>query len=183
MRLDAMKRADVVRRPGSWSVLGAVLAAGVLLPMAGWSQSSGAPVSFANPLPGERVTSRFGERVDPFSAARVTHTGVDVHGKPTSRVRAAASGIIEVATARYGGDDRHGTVVVVDHGRRLKTFYSHLDLLAVTAGDRVGKGDLLGIPGTTGRVTGRHLHFEVWENGTPVDPARFVEDWREPSAQ
>lgn len=65
-------------------------------------------------------------------------------------------------------------MVIVDHGEGLRTFYSHLHGLAVTPGQGVTTGQELGTVGSTGDSTGPHLHFEVWQDGEPVDPAEWV---------
>ena len=100
-------------------------------------------------------------------------------GKPGSEIHAAAAGRVEEATTDYAGGAAHGTVVILDHGGGIKTFYSHLDRLDVAKGQSVACGEVLGTQGTTGKVTGAHLHFEVWENGEFRDPALFVSEWRE----
>jgi len=69
------------------------------------------------------------------------------------------------------------SLVVLDHGDGSKTFYSHLSELKVTTGRPVSRGATIGLVGNTGRSTGPHLHFEVWENGRQVDPASVIPDW------
>lgn len=186
MRIRDILHGRVPTRPRSLPALAVATLAGLfLLPMASPSSPaaadpSGATLGLAlsNPLPGARVTSPFGERRDPFGQALQEHRGVDLHARRGEGVRAATAGVVEVATTRYAGGEHHGTVVVLDHGEGLKTFYSHLDSLAVEAGRRVAEGELLGGAGITGAVTGPHLHFEVWRDGVPVDPARYVAGWR-----
>lgn len=191
MRLRDIVEQGPRRRPRPALALAAAVAAGaVLLPLASppgraaeaavggqEAETSTAAASFANPLPAGRVTSPYGPTRDPWSGEVVHHRGIDVAAPAGEGVGAAAAGVVEVATTRYSGGASHGTVVVLDHGGGVKTFYSHLETLDVEAGQKVGRGQQLGLVGATGRVTGRHLHFEVWQDGEPVDPARYVAGW------
>ena len=68
----------------------------------------------------------------------------------------------------------YGNVVEVDHGRGFKTRYAHLASFSVRQGQTVGVGQKVGAMGSTGRSTGTHLHYEVWENGRVRDPTRFL---------
>lgn len=135
-------------------------------------------VALANPMPGSRVSARWGPMRSPFTGEVVHHRGIDLVGRAGAQVHAAGDGLVEAATAEYSGGADHGTVVVLDHGGGIKTFYSHLGSLAVQEGQRVSQGDVLGTQGVTGKTTGPHLHFEVWENGEYVDPALYVAEWR-----
>lgn len=139
---------------------------------------AGQSIVLSNPMPGARVTSAWGPAVNPFDGKEAHHRGVDVAGPSGSEVHAAADGVVREATTDYSGGAAHGTVVVIDHGRGVTTFYSHLADLLVTPGQSVGGGEVIGTQGSTGRVTGPHLHFEVWVNGEPRDPADFVAEWR-----
>ncbi len=131
---------------------------------------------FSSPIPGPRITSRFGARPDPYTGRRKIHSGIDIDAVRGQRVFAAADGKVAVASTRYGRD--WGTVVVLDHGRGLETLYAHLERFTVRPGQRVARGQTIGIAGRTGNATGVHLHFEVWERGKRVDPARYVEELR-----
>lgn len=104
----------------------------------------------------------------------VHHRGVDLVAPSGTAIEAPAAGRVTVATERYEGGAHHGTVVVIDHGDGLQSFYSHLDSLTVAPGQDVARGQTLGTVGSTGEVTGPHLHFEVWRHGEPVDPAEVV---------
>jgi murein DD-endopeptidase MepM/ murein hydrolase activator NlpD len=191
MRLKSIKKGSSLRRANVLYSLPAALAFGlVLLPMStGSMKPENAEIAdavaparpqdavLANPMPGSRVSSAWGRRTNPYTGEEAHHRGVDLVNKPGSPVHAAADGVVEVATADYAGGENHGTVIIIDHGGGLKTFYSHLDMLAVEVGDRVSRGGRIGTQGSTGKVTGPHLHFEVWVDGEYVDPARFVADW------
>lgn len=170
----------------------------LLLPMAGTStgviatsgrdsSSSRSPEQagtfvLSNPMPGARVSAAWGPMLNPFTHEKAQHRGVDLVGKPGSEIRAAAAGQVEEATTDYAGGAAHGTVVILDHGNGIKTFYSHLDRLDVARGQRVTRGEVVGTQGSTGKVTGAHLHFEVWEKGEFRDPALFVSEWQEEGA-
>ncbi len=134
---------------------------------AGASVVGGRLVGFVMPLRGP-LTSRFGSRVHPLFGRRHFHTGVDIaapHGAP---VRAAADGTVLFA-GWYGG---YGRLIVVDHGQGLSTLYGHLSAILVGAGTRVTRNHVIGRVGSTGYATGPHLHYEVRQNGRPIDPLR-----------
>ena len=123
--------------------------------------------SFAHPLDGT-VTSPFGMRFHPILHYTKLHTGTDFAGG--SIIRAADDGrvLMTVLSAAYGN------FTVIDHGvvdgKHLTTAYAHQARFLVRQGQVVHKGDPIGIVGSTGYATGPHLHFEVRENGTVVDP-------------
>lgn len=132
---------------------------------------SGGSDGFVWPLPcSTRVTSRFGNRSDPFTAQTRYHSGIDIDGfgNDGAPVVAAASG--EVITASYDGS--YGNYVVIDHGG-TSTVYAHMSGLAVSAGQYVSQGQTIGYVGATGRATGTHLHFEVYVGDSRVDPAQY----------
>lgn len=97
------------------------------------------------------------------------HTGFDIvmYYRP---VHAARTGVVVYA----GGMGSYGMAVVIQHGDGLKTLYAHLSSVRVRSGQDVQAGQEIGISGNTGLSTGPHLHFEVIQNGKPVNPARFV---------
>ncbi|HSG81184.1 MAG TPA: M23/M56 family metallopeptidase [Gemmatimonadota bacterium] len=139
-------------------------------------QQVNAPV-LANPLPGSRVSARFGPMIDPFNGGKADHKGIDLVGAPGAEVLAPADGLVQVATEEYSGGPAYGTVVILDHGGGLTTHYYHLGGLSVSDGERVSSGEPIGIQGATGRTTGPHVHFEVRVDGEPRDPALYVADW------
>lgn len=133
--------------------------------------SGGGSEGFVWPLPcSTRVTSRFGNRTDPFTGQTRYHSGLDIDGfgNDGSPVVAAASGT--VITASY--DSAYGNYVIIDHGD-TSTVYAHLSGLAVSYGDTVSQGQTVGYVGSTGRATGTHLHFEVYVGDGRVDPAQY----------
>jgi murein DD-endopeptidase MepM/ murein hydrolase activator NlpD len=187
MRIRSILEPPARRPRPLFTLLGVVALALFLLPMAeGTTQAetaagdgeAAAAAEMTNPLPGRKVTSPFGTRRDPFGTVTQEHRGVDVHVQPGDLVRSSADGVVEVATEHFAGGEHYGTVVIVDHGDDLKSFYSHLSSLAVKPGDTVHAGSVLGEAGSTGKVTGPHLHFEIWKVGDPINPADFVTDWQ-----
>jgi murein DD-endopeptidase MepM/ murein hydrolase activator NlpD len=118
------------------------------------------PRSFARPS-GAAVGDRFGPRGTRF------HTGIDFKAWFGARVRAAGRGRVVYAGWDPGG---YGNLVVVRHGRALRTWYAHLARIDVRRGQRVHRGTRLGTVGATGHATGPHLHFEIRVRGAAVDP-------------
>jgi murein DD-endopeptidase MepM/ murein hydrolase activator NlpD len=116
------------------------------------------------------ITSGFGPRVHPIFGDVRMHTGVDYEANAGDPIRAAADGTVVWAGWRGG----YGNVVVVDHGKRLATLYAHQSRMAVSAGQQVLRGGVIGFVGSTGFSTGPHLHFETRELGTPVDPITYL---------
>ena len=173
------KSATARRGTVVYSLLAPIALALFLLPLASpVTPARQSQVTLDNPMPGSRVTAAWGPMMNPFTGKEAHHKGIDIVGGPGARVLAPADGLIKVATADYAGGADHGTVIILDHGSGVETFYSHLGSLAVAGGERVSRGTVLGTQGSTGKVTGPHLHFEVWVNGEPTNPGRFVADWR-----
>ena len=124
---------------------------------------------FRRPTPA-RTTSGFGVRFDPFNGRPAVHQGQDFAAPLNTPIQATAPGIVSFVGIRSG----YGNVVEIDHGRGFKTRFAHLNSMAVQAGQRVTLGQRIGAMGNTGRSTGVHLHYEVWMNGRPQNPARFM---------
>ncbi|MGQ0548600.1 MAG: murein hydrolase activator EnvC family protein [Armatimonadota bacterium] len=114
------------------------------------------------------VTSRFGFRRHPIFRIRQFHQGLDIAAAQGSPVRAAFAGVVLFA-GWYGG---YGKLVIIDHGQGTSTLYGHLSAILASPGQQVPQGHLVGRVGSTGYSTGPHLHFEVRQNGKPVDPTR-----------
>lgn len=126
---------------------------------------------FVWPVPcSTRVTSRYGNRADPFTGETRYHSGIDIDGfnNAGNAIVAAASGT--VITASYDGG--YGNYVIIDHGS-TSTVYAHCSGLAVSTGDYVSQGQTIGYLGDSGRATGVHLHFEVYVGDSRVDPAQY----------
>lgn len=128
--------------------------------------------SFIWPVPcSTRVTSRYGNRIDPFTLQERYHAGIDIDGFGNAGNSIVAADGGSVKTASYDGD--YGYYVVIDHGNATQTLYAHMSGLAVSAGDSVEQGQVIGYLGDTGRATGVHCHFEVFVNGSRTDPAAY----------
>jgi murein DD-endopeptidase MepM/ murein hydrolase activator NlpD len=125
---------------------------------------------FGNPAPGRTITSRFGNRLDPFLGRPALHTGIDFRAETGADVKATGAGKVTVAENSGG----YGNMVEIDHGQGVSTRFGHLSTILVRAGDKVEAGDIIGRAGSTGRSTGPHVHYEVRRNDTPVDPMRFL---------
>lgn len=118
-----------------------------------------------------RITSRFGNRSDPFTGETRYHSGIDIDGYGNDGAPVVASDGGTVVTATY--NDGYGNYVIIDHGNGYQTLYAHMSGLAVGAGQTVSQGQTVGYLGATGRATGTHCHFEVFINGERTDPAQF----------
>lgn len=124
------------------------------------------------PLDGN-LLSGFGSRQDPFGGEgeRGFHSGVDIAGPTGATVRTTGDGIVVQAQATSGG---YGRLVVVDHGSGYQSYYAHLSRIAVQVGQTVRRSDVIGLVGSTGRVTAPHLHYEVRRGGVPMNPYGFM---------
>jgi len=98
------------------------------------------------------------------------HRGVDFSVPTGTEIRAMAEGRVRYAGTMSG----FGNVVWLDHGGTILSVYAHLSSIRVREGERVGRGDLVGLSGATGDVTAPHLHFEVWRFGREVDPVPLM---------
>jgi len=116
------------------------------------------------------ISSRYGERNDPFTGEREQHLGLDFAGTRGSEVLSVASGVVISAANRIG----YGSTVEIDHGNGYQTRYAHNHELQVKAGDHVTAGQVIALMGDTGRASAPHVHFEVLRNGSRIDPAKFV---------
>ncbi len=134
-----------------------------------WVSVAGAPTLW--PVIGP-ISSSFGERQDPFNGEGAFHSGVDISANFGDPVRAAADGTVEYASMASG----YGREILINHGNGIQTLYGHLSGFAVTAGQQVSRGQVIGYIGMSGRATGPHLHYEVRIHNTPVNPHRYLQD-------
>lgn len=122
------------------------------------------------PVKGGYISSKYGERTDPFSGAKSYHDGVDLAGRVGAKVAAAASGIVIFSGTKKG----YGKVLKIHHGNGIVTLYAHNNELLAEVGDYVTKGQKVATVGSTGRSTGPHVHFEVQLDGKTVDPEKYL---------
>lgn len=130
-----------------------------------------APVARGTTLSGKGVrptaiTSGFGMRRHPILGQWRSHLGVDMAAPSGSPVLSPGAGTVRSA----GWQGGYGLTVTVEHANGIVTRYAHLSGVAVSSGQRIGKGAVIGLVGSTGRSTGAHLHYETWVNGQPVNP-------------
>ncbi|MDQ6421920.1 M23 family metallopeptidase [Paenibacillus sp. LHD-117] len=117
---------------------------------------------FSWPVSGARLTSKFGSRWGR------SHNGIDMIGGKT--IKAADNGIVEFVGTKEG----LGKCIIINHQNGYKTVYGHLSSYKVSKGDKVEKGDSIGVMGNTGNSTGTHLHFEVHKNGVMQNPLKYL---------
>lgn len=127
------------------------------------------------PLPSTKakVTSPFGLRNHPILKRRKMHNGIDFGSGMNAHVYAAAHG--KVLLAQYSNS--FGNWIMIEHQNGYTSIYAHLNSMEVRKGQRVRKGDKIGLTGSTGRSTGPHLHYEVRLNGTPINPEGYLAEF------
>lgn len=122
------------------------------------------------------ITSPYGSRLHPIQGVIKNHDGIDIGGKLGDPVYAAEDGIVIYSQYNTGG---YGNMVMIDHGLntngvKIVTLYAHGNKLLKSVGETVKQGDIIMEMGSTGNSTGPHVHFEVRENGTHVDPKNYL---------
>ena len=121
------------------------------------------------PLDDSVLSSDFGYRVSPISGRWKFHSGVDLAAPIGTPVHACKWGKVQSAIQ---GDNVFGNYIILQHTNGMTSVYAHLSQILVKQGDIVSKGKEIGKVGTTGASTGPHLHFEVRQNGRPMNPLR-----------
>ena len=144
-RLDSVR--DTVERRHALAV-----ATPSIWPVAGW------------------LTSSFGTRTDPFTGDPDFHPGLDISADYGQPVLATGDAVVQSA----GPNGSYGNMVVLDHHFGIVTKYGHLSRIAVTEGQQVSRGDVIGYVGSTGRSTAAHLHYEIWMNGRLTNPLTLL---------
>jgi murein DD-endopeptidase MepM/ murein hydrolase activator NlpD len=121
---------------------------------------------FRFPLRFFRVTSDFGLRANPFSGNVVMHQGLDLAAPEGTEVFAAADGTV----IGLGFDTVYGNYIIISHSEKWTSVYGHLQKIETLLQSNVKSGSLIGRVGSTGQSTGPHLHFELWQDGKPLNP-------------
>lgn len=117
------------------------------------------------------ITSRQGPRVDPVTGEIGRgHGGTDIGASYGSAIYAADGGTVIKSGYEEGG---YGNYIMIDHGNEMQTLYAHMSAKSVSVGDKVSQGQTIGLVGSTGRSTGPHLHYELYVNGSRVDPQSY----------
>ncbi len=117
-----------------------------------------------------RIGSYFGIRMDPFYKVKKFHEGVDFTAPVGTEIYAAGNGVVTKAGRNFGG---YGNQVVIDHGYSYSTLYAHMSKILVRPGEKVKRGQVIGLVGNTGKSTAPHLHYEVRKNDRAVNPIYF----------
>jgi murein DD-endopeptidase MepM/ murein hydrolase activator NlpD len=118
------------------------------------------------------ITSGFGPRISPFTEKPTWHDGLDIGAAANAPVQAPAQGRV----TSVGFDPKLGHMVKLDHGFGIETLYGHLAKPLVKEGQRVKRGDVVGLVGSSGLATGPHLHYMVKVNGQSLDPNKYILD-------
>jgi len=116
------------------------------------------------------ISSKYGDRTDPFTGESARHDGLDFVAARGSDVLSVANGVVVGAGKRNG----YGNTVEIDHGNGYRTRYAHNESMSVEPGTQVIAGQVIAKLGSTGRTSTPHVHFEVLQNGVAVNPAKFV---------
>lgn len=118
----------------------------------------------------DRIGSGFGYRTDPFYRTQRFHAGIDFTAPRGVEVYATADGTVALVKTEIWGYGQH---IVINHGNGFETLYGHLSKFKVKTGQKVKRGQLIGLIGSTGKSTAPHLHYEVHKNGEALNPAFF----------
>lgn len=132
-----------------------------------------ASIPAVQPIPNEDLTQTaggFGMRIHPIHKIPKFHAGMDFTAKQGTPIHATGDG--RVTYAEYGTNG-YGMHVIIDHGFGYETLYAHMSALKVRRGQKVKRGDVIGLVGNTGLSAGPHLHYEVHKGGEAVDPANY----------
>ncbi len=146
---------------------GTVLDSGLVLPpLRNANNADGDPPAFAWPLP----VPGFVARSDVNAAGKGSDPGIDIAVPAETQVRAMAAGVVKEVRR----DDVYGNYLVIDHSGGMESLYGHASRVLVREGDRVGRGQLVALAGSTGRSSAPNLHFEIRKDGRGVDPLQFI---------
>lgn len=126
--------------------------------------------AYVYPLMGPRLSSEYGSRQHPIYKSKKHHEGVDLAAPDGAPIRSIQSGVVVFADT-YAG---YGKLIVVRHASGLTSHYGHCSVIHARPGQKVLAGEIIGLVGSTGKVTGAHLHFEIRMGGRSQDPETFL---------
>jgi len=118
-----------------------------------------------------RLTSGFGRRSDPINNRPAFHAGIDIKGNIGQKIKATADGVVKTSSYEKNG---FGNFVILRHGNGYETVFGHLSKRLVKVGEKIQRGQVIGLMGNSGRSTGPHLHYEVRYNGEPINPKKYL---------
>ncbi|MDG1913311.1 MAG: M23 family metallopeptidase [Crocinitomix sp.] len=117
-----------------------------------------------------RISSGYGWRIDPIYKTKKMHWGLDFTAETGTNIYSTGNGVVkEIEEKRWG----YGNCIIIDHGFGYQSRYAHLSGFKVKKGDRVVRGQLIGLVGSSGKSTAPHLHYEIEKNGKKIDPVHF----------
>jgi len=128
-------------------------------------------IQFELPVREGNVTQKFAISINPFTKKEVFHKGMDIAAPRGTNICASEDGIVILADSLEG----HGNKIVIQHTNGFTTHYSHLFKILISEEERVEKGAIIGLVGSTGLSTSPHLHFEIRQDGEAVDPAEYLD--------
>jgi len=118
----------------------------------------------------KRISSYFGYRIDPIYKVKKYHSGIDFSAPKGTEVFATGDGVVKkIRHSRRG----YGNTITIDHGYGYKTFYAHLSKILVKKGQKVKRGEVIGLVGNTGKSTAPHLHYEIVKNNKKINPIYY----------
>jgi murein DD-endopeptidase MepM/ murein hydrolase activator NlpD len=118
----------------------------------------------------DKITSNFGDRINPITKVKEKHEGIDITAKEGTDVKAVFDGVVE----KVENNKTLGLMVSIDHNNGYKTVYGHLSEIEVNEGEDISVGSVIAKSGNTGLSTGPHLHFEVHKDNIPVNPMDYL---------
>lgn len=117
-----------------------------------------------------RMASGYGYRIDPHYKVQKFHAGMDFTAPRGTPIYATGDGVVSRADSESSGYGKH---VRINHGYGYETLYAHMSKMLVVPGQKIKRGDIIGLVGNTGKSVGPHCHYEVRKNGNPVNPINF----------
>ena len=118
-----------------------------------------------------KISSGFGRRKDPINSKRAFHSGIDFRGQTGDKVLATGNGVVK----KSGYNKGLGHHVIISHGNGYESTFAHLSKRLVKRGEKVSRGQTIGLVGNTGRSTGSHLHYEIRRYGKAINPMKYLQ--------